>query len=594
MKKPAKPVTPCPSTASGGVLKCVLEAGHAGGIHSSNAGKARQYATWALDGDGRIKVTTFVSKRKDSEWTEDPPVNVKLAAVGYCGAKFESYARADDTCVLVAGHEGGHENTSTGTREVDPDEHFKAQSTKVPALTDNCPKCKHELGEHDGTKCPKPTPAKKVSKIFTETERAAMAKKESPPPTSPKVTKIGEHEVHPAAALFPMIGDAEYPSFLEDIRANGQRKRIVRIGKLILDGRNRLRACLEVGVEPLFRAFGDDPSDGSDPIAFVVSENIHRRHLNETQRAFVGAELVPMYEAQAKERMLAGRSDPSPNAGQGKATEQAARAVNVGKTSIEAALKVNRDGAPEVIAAAKERGQMKVSTAAQLATLPKQKQREIADKLGGGELRSGKVRALVNQEKKRAVVQRINEQKVAPLPMGPFGVIYGDYPWPYDNSDQHEGSRGHLGYPTMTLEQIVEHARETATRAAKDCVIALWVTNLHVVNIGRVVEAFGASHHTMLTWPKPKAGVGSWPRGQTEHVVIASIGSPVHTLNEITTLLKSYQPEHPGEHSSKPAEVAELLRKHCSGPFLELFARGPREGFEVWGAETSKFETEAA
>lgn len=76
--------------------------------------------------------------------------------------------------------------------------------------------------------------------------------------------------------------------------------------------------------------------------------------------------------------------------------------------------------------------------------------------------------------------------------------------------------------------------------------------------------------------------------------VTAHIGSPVHTLNEVSTLLASYKPEHPGEHSSKPAEVAELLRKHCAGPFLELFGRGPRDGWTVWGAEVDKFAAEAA
>lgn len=448
-------------------------------------------------------------------------------------------------------------------------------------LTDKCWKCKREFGEHDGKKCPEPEP------------------------TVGKLTKIGNHEVHAAAALFPMIGDAEWPSFVDDIRTNGQRKKIVRIrvgpSWLILDGRNRLRACLELKIEPEFRIFGEETSDGADPIAFVVSENVHRRHLNETQRAFVGAELVPMYEAHAKERQRAAggdkRSGERPltlNSGQAvrspTAAEQAARAVNVGKASIEAALKVNRDAAPEVIAAAKERGQMKVSAAAELATLPKKQQREIVEKVGSGEIRSGKVRSLVKQEKKRAVVREINEQRVAPAPMGPFGVIVIDPPWPYENSDQHEGSRGHVDYPTMTIEQLCAMRAELDARAKDDCLLGLWITNAFVHEIGRLLEAWGFAHQTMITWDKELAGVGSLPRGQTEHLVVAMRGAPVHTLNEVTTLLRVKR----REHSRKPDEMYELLAKHCSGPMIDMFSREPREGWATWGAETEKFATEAA
>lgn len=432
------------------------------------------------------------------------------------------------------------------------------------------------------------------------------AKKAKPSELSPApvvaLTRIGSHEVHPAAALFPMIEGEEREAFRADIKANGLRKKIVVIDEsgslLILDGRNRLRACLDLGIEPRFRTFGEESGDGTDPIAFVVSENVQRRHLNETQRAFVGAELVPMYEAQAKERQrLGGERKGKLNvaeAQKGTATEHAARAVNVSSASIKHALTVKRDGAPEVLSAARERGQIKVSTAAELVKLPQHKQQEIVQKLGGGELRSGKVRAYVNQEKKRDVVRKINERRVAPMPGGLFGVIYGDYPWHYDNSDQHEGSRGHLGYPTMKMEEVIAHALEAAKRAAGDCIVALWSTNLYITRMDRVIEAFGAERRTVFTWPKPKFGVGTWGRGQTEHLVVASIGSPVHTLNEVSTLLPSWKPAHPDEHSSKPAEVAQLLAKHCGGPFLELFSREERKGWASWGAETGKFATEAA
>ena len=83
-----------------------------------------------------------------------------------------------------------------------------------------------------------------------------------------------------------------------------------------------------------------------------------------------------------------------------------------------------------------------------------------------------------------------------------------------------------------------------------------------------------------------------WRNSRTEHLVIASIGKPIHTLNDAKdgTLLRAKI----REHSRKPDEFAEMLSKHCSGPFLELFAREPREGWTTWGAETDKFVESAA
>ena len=95
---------------------------------------------------------------------------------------------------------------------------------------------------------------------------------------------------HPLASLFPLMEGAEYAGLVEDIRANGLREPIVVDGRgRILDGRNRLRACLEAGVDYTKTTFsGDDDAI----LRFVISKNLHRRHLDTSQRAMIAADLA--------------------------------------------------------------------------------------------------------------------------------------------------------------------------------------------------------------------------------------------------------------------------------------------------------------
>jgi hypothetical protein len=93
---------------------------------------------------------------------------------------------------------------------------------------------------------------------------------------------------HPAAELFPLMEGDELTALVEDIEANGLREPVWldKSGR-ILDGRNRARACEKLGKIPDYRTY-----EGDDPWGFSVSENMARRHLDESQRAMVAAKLV--------------------------------------------------------------------------------------------------------------------------------------------------------------------------------------------------------------------------------------------------------------------------------------------------------------
>jgi hypothetical protein len=94
---------------------------------------------------------------------------------------------------------------------------------------------------------------------------------------------------HPLSNVFPLMGNAELAELAADIKKNGQREAIVRFEDKILDGRNRYNACLKIGRKPLIVDY-----NGSDPVAFVISANVRRRHLTQAQKHELVASLLAM------------------------------------------------------------------------------------------------------------------------------------------------------------------------------------------------------------------------------------------------------------------------------------------------------------
>lgn len=92
------------------------------------------------------------------------------------------------------------------------------------------------------------------------------------------------HELHPLCTLFPRMAGAEFDALVADIASNGLQNPIVLHDSMVLDGGNRYRACQAAGVEPRFIAF-----DGASVVQFVLSANLHRRHMTAGQQAAIVA-----------------------------------------------------------------------------------------------------------------------------------------------------------------------------------------------------------------------------------------------------------------------------------------------------------------
>lgn len=95
---------------------------------------------------------------------------------------------------------------------------------------------------------------------------------------------MAQHELHPLCTLFPRLAGGEFDALVADIKANGLRQPIILHEGMILDGGNRYRACIEAGVTPKFVKF-----DGDNVVAFVLSANLHRRHMTPGQQAAIVA-----------------------------------------------------------------------------------------------------------------------------------------------------------------------------------------------------------------------------------------------------------------------------------------------------------------
>lgn len=186
-----------------------------------------------------------------------------------------------------------------------------------------------------------------------------------------------DYQFHDAANIFPLMTEDDFDGLVEDVRKNGLLEPIELLDGKILDGRNRHRACIAADVQPTFCEY-----HGNDPVGHVLSKNLHRRHLNESQRSMIGAKAKDQYQREAKERQKAAGGDkkalvenlPQALDNKGKARDKAAAAVGVSGRSVDFATKVIKQGTPELVKAV-DAGRVPVSVAAKVATLPEPDQR---------------------------------------------------------------------------------------------------------------------------------------------------------------------------------------------------------------------------
>lgn len=165
-----------------------------------------------------------------------------------------------------------------------------------------------------------------------------------------------------------------------------------------------------------------------------------------------------------------------------------------------------------------------------------------------------------------------------------YSTILADPPWLERGGGKiKRGADRH--YSLLKTEQIM--SLPVASLAADNAHLYLWVTNGHLPDGLRVLDAWGFKYKTNIAWAKDRMGLGQYFRGQHELCLFGVRGNIPYRLlpsgkrAQGRTLITAPR----GAHSEKPEELRIMVERVSPGPYLELFARQKRPGWHVWGDE---------
>lgn len=189
-----------------------------------------------------------------------------------------------------------------------------------------------------------------------------------------------------------------------------------------------------------------------------------------------------------------------------------------------------------------------------------------------------------------------SEDLLAPTKDKTYGVILADPPWQFTNrtgkmAPEHKRLNR---YSTMTLKDILE--LPVSKLADDPCHLYLWVPNALLQEGMDVMKAWGFEYKTNIIWHKVRKdggpdgrGVGFYFRNTTEIILFGIKGKNARTLapgRRQVNIIRSMK----REHSRKPDEQYDIIQSCSQGPFLELFARGSRPGWDTWGNQAGEYE----
>jgi N6-adenosine-specific RNA methylase IME4 len=189
----------------------------------------------------------------------------------------------------------------------------------------------------------------------------------------------------------------------------------------------------------------------------------------------------------------------------------------------------------------------------------------------------------------------------ANLPRGHYGAILADPPWHFQawaSPPYGKGRSAESHYNTMKEAELA--ALPVSELAANDCVLFMWACWPTILQAFRLIEAWGFTYKTCgFCWVKgnatqiqmfddeitPDMLLGYWTRSNSEVCLLATRGKPKRQAADVRQAIVAPR----REHSRKPDGIHERIERLVTGPYVELFARQKRLGWDVWGNQTDKF-----
>lgn len=184
---------------------------------------------------------------------------------------------------------------------------------------------------------------------------------------------------------------------------------------------------------------------------------------------------------------------------------------------------------------------------------------------------------------------------IDPFPDKKYKLIYADPAWTFKTySDKGKDRSAEKHYKCMTLEEI--QALPVQDIAEDDCVLLMWVTWPCLQEGLATIKAWGFEYKTCgFSWAKKNKsnlgfhmGMGFWTRANTEVCLLATRGKPKR-IEETGPSVRQLVVSPVREHSRKPDEMYGKIEDLVVGPYIELFSRTDREGWDFWGDEIGKF-----
>jgi N6-adenosine-specific RNA methylase IME4 len=428
-------------------------------------------------------------------------------------------------------------------------------------------------------------------------------------------------------AFIRPLSELEFSQLEQNVLRDGCREPLSiweKDGKsILLDGHNRHAICTKHGVP--FKTvsiksvtLNDEklPLDSVERAELWIGQNQNgRRNLDASDRAALGAQLVPAFAVEAARRqkeeaakagalgaqagVLGGRPKQGeektplvqkytkgvsePKVVQKSVQKEANKVANANKAAAQAAKLVG--AAPTYVAAAAKAAGYDNKT----QTFKKP---EVLAKIGSGagQTKIADIVKVQRQETQQTKLAAITKENATKLPEEKeYSVLYVDCPWRYDFAET-DNRKIENQYPTMDVEDLKkfqvsfanDKTKPVGGIAAKDSVLFFWATAPKMVEAMEVIKAWGFEYKTQAIWDKEKMGMGYWFRGQHEILIVATKGKmpPPGEYARVSSVIRAPR----GRHSEKPEVVYEIIEKmYPKAARVEIFARSPRTGWDSLG-----------